>query len=428
MTDKKTDSNIVAMMQNVGKNARKASAILANASTKQKNNSLQAIAEELIANKETVLKQNAIDMQNGKENQLESALLDRLELTDARYEGMLAGLDDVKKLADPIGEMSDFTYRPSGIQLGKMRVPLGVVGMIYESRPNVTLEAASLAIKSGNAIILRGGSEAFYSNQAIASCIKAGLQKAGLPNESVQVIETTDRAAVGELITMPEFVDVIIPRGGKGLISRITNDARVPVIKHLDGNCHTYIDDEADITKALSIAVNAKTHRYGTCNTMETLLVNSNIANEFVPKVVDAMLAVDGNMQFVGCEQTQRIMANKVMPATEEDWETEYLAPKLAIKVVSSIEEAVEHINHYGSQHTDVIVTENYTKSRYFIRAVDSSSVMINASSRFADGFEYGLGAEIGISTDKIHARGPVGLHGLTSQKWVVFGDGQIRK
>lgn len=428
MTDKKTDSNIVAMMQNVGKNARKASAILANASTKQKNNALQAIAEELIANKETVLKQNAIDMQNGKENQLESSLLDRLELTDARYEGMLAGLDDVKKLADPIGEMSDFTYRPSGIQLGKMRVPLGVVGMIYESRPNVTLEAASLAIKSGNAIILRGGSEAFYSNQAIASCIKAGLQKAGLPNESVQVIETTDRAAVGELITMPEFVDVIIPRGGKGLISRITNDARVPVIKHLDGNCHTYIDDEADITKALSIAVNAKTHRYGTCNTMETLLVNSNIANEFVPKVVDAMLAVDGNMQFVGCEQTQKIMANKVMPATEEDWETEYLAPKLAIKVVSSIEEAVKHINHYGSQHTDVIVTENYTKSRYFIRAVDSSSVMINASSRFADGFEYGLGAEIGISTDKIHARGPVGLHGLTSQKWVVFGDGQIRK
>lgn len=423
--------DITQMMQTLGKNAKAAASVLAGAQTQQKNAALAAIGEALLAAKADVLAANAKDMANGTKNNLEAALLDRLELTDSRYEGMLQGLADVQSLVDPIGEMTDITYRPSGIQLGKMRVPLGVVGMIYESRPNVTLEAASLAIKSGNAIILRGGSEAFHSNQAIAQCIMTGLANAGLPKDCVQVIETTDRAAVGELITMTAYVDVIVPRGGKGLIERISNDARVPVIKHLDGNCHTFVDAHADIAKSLPIIVNAKTQRYGTCNTMETLLVDVSIAESFLPLAADAILQADSDMQLRGCEATQSILAkqnkHKVTPATAEDWDTEYLAPILAIKVVDGLVAAIAHINKHGSQHTDVILTENYSHARKFMREVDSSSVMVNASSRFADGFEYGLGAEIGISTDKIHARGPVGLHGLTSQKWVVFGDGQIR-
>lgn len=420
-------TDIANMMNSLGKKAKAAARVLAGADTKQKNNALNAIGEQLLAAKADVLAANAIDMENGSKNNLDSALLDRLELTDARFDGMLQGLRDVTTLADPIGEMTDITYRPSGIQLGKMRVPLGVIGMIYESRPNVTLEAASLAIKSGNAIILRGGSEAFHSNQAIAKCIMAGLEKAGLPAACVQVIETTDRAAVGELITMTDYVDVIVPRGGKGLIARISNDARVPVIKHLDGNCHTFVDRDADVEKSLPIVVNAKTQRYGTCNTMETLLVDAAIADTFLPKAADAIVAADSNMELRGCDKTQSILGDKVIPATSEDWDTEYLAPILAIKVIDDLDAAIDHINTHGSQHTDVILTENYTKARKFMREVDSSSVMVNASSRFADGFEYGLGAEIGISTDKIHARGPVGLHGLTSQKWVVFGDGQVR-
>ena len=419
--------SIKQMMQTLGQQAKEASRALARAATKDKNAALKAIGEALEANRDTILKANQQDMQNGREKDLDSALMDRLELTPARFDGMLAGLSDVQSLTDPIGEITDMAYRPSGIQLGKMRVPLGVVGMIYESRPNVTLEAASLAIKSGNAIILRGGSEAFHSNQAIAKCIQSALESSGLLKAAVQVIDTTDRAAVGELITMTEFVDVIVPRGGKGLIARISEDARVPVIKHLDGNCHTYVDDKADFDKSIPIVVNAKTHRYGTCNTMETLLVHEAIAKEFLPLAADAIMKADSNMELRGCEQTQAILGDKVTAADESDWETEYLAPILAIKVVSDMEAAIDHINQYGSQHTDVILTEDYTRAHAFLAQVDSSSVMINASSRFADGFEYGLGAEIGISTDKIHARGPVGLHGLTSQKWIVFGNGETR-
>jgi glutamate-5-semialdehyde dehydrogenase len=338
---------------------------------------------------------------------------------------MIEGLRQVAALPDPVGDISDMRFMPSGIQLGKMRVPLGVIGIIYESRPNVTMEAASLCLKSGNATILRGGSEAIHSNQAIAKTIAVGLEAAGLPAEVVQVVETTDREAVGQLITMPEFVDVIVPRGGKGLIERISNDARVPVIKHLDGICHVYIDAEADLGKAVNIAINAKTHRYGTCNTMETLLVHETVAQEVLKELLVAYN--QAGVELRGCEKTCAILPSAIA-ATEEDWATEYLAPILSIKVVSGIDEAIEHINHYGSHHTDAIVTENYTLSRQFLREVDSSSVMINASTRFADGFEYGLGAEIGISTDKIHARGPVGLEGLTSQKYIVFGEGQVRR
>jgi glutamate-5-semialdehyde dehydrogenase len=326
-------------------------------------------------------------------------------------------------LPDPVGEISDMNYRPSGIQVGKMRVPLGVIGIIYESRPNVTLEAASLCIKSGNAAVLRGGSEAKYSNQAIAACVEKGLLAAGLPKASVQVLEKTDRAAVGQMIALPEYIDVIIPRGGKGLIERISNDARVPVIKHLDGNCHTYIDDDADKKKALDIAINAKTHRYGTCNTMESLLIAASRAQDILPEL--AAMYVAKGVELRGCERTQAII--QCNSASESDWSEEFLAPILAVKVVDGIDAAIAHINHFSSQHSEAIVTENYTKSRQFLRAVDSSSVMVNTSTRFADGFEYGLGAEIGISTDKIHARGPVGLEGLTSQKYVVLGDGQVR-
>lgn len=426
-------TDITAYMQQVGKQARAASRTLAAANTGDKNSALLAIHDVLVDAKQDILSANKIDMDNGQKNNLETALLDRLELNEDRFEGMLQGLKDVSTLPDPIGEVTDMTYRPSGIHLGKMRVPLGVVGMIYESRPNVTLEAASLALKSGNAIILRGGSEAFESNQAIAKCIHEGLKKAGLSEHSVQVLQTTDRAAVGELITMTEYVDVIVPRGGKGLIARISNDAKVPVIKHLDGNCHTFIDSDADSKIAIDVSVNAKTHRYGTCNTMETLLLDDTVADELLPQIAEAIIQADNAMQLRLDDKSQAILKDNakleghLSAATAEDWDTEYLAPILAIKIVAGIDEAIEHINTHGSHHTDVIITDNYTKSQRFIREVDSASVMINASSRFADGFEYGLGAEIGISTDKIHARGPVGLEGLTSQKWIVYGHGETR-
>ncbi len=413
-------------MQQVGTQARRASRVLTSASTHLKNHALSAIYTALENNQAQILAANQIDMENGRQRQLDNALLDRLELTPARFKGMLQGLKDVIALVDPIGEITDLAYRPSGIQLGKMRVPLGVIGMIYESRPNVTLEAASLALKSGNAIILRGGSEALESNKAIATAIQHGLQVSGLPEHAVQVIETSDRAAVGHLITMTEFVDVIVPRGGKSLIERISNEARIPVIKHLDGNCHVFVEAQADLQKALPIALNAKTHRYGVCNAMETLLVDEVIAEEFLPSIAE--LYAEKQVELRGCPETQRILGDSVKTVTEEDWYTEYLGPILAIKVVSGMDEAIDHINKYGSHHTDAIITENFSLAREFLARVDSSSVMINASTRFADGFEYGLGAEIGISTDKIHARGPVGLEGLTSQKWIVFGDGQIRQ
>lgn len=428
-----TTTDIHTYMQTVGQQARDASRALAAANTGNKNAALIAIHDVLVDAKTDILSANKIDMDKGQKNDLDAALLDRLELNDARFDGMLQGLKDVAALPDPIGEVTDMTYRPSGIHLGKMRVPLGVVGMIYESRPNVTLEAASLALKSGNAIILRGGSEAFESNQAIAKCIHQGLSNAGLSEHSVQVLQTTDRAAVGELITMTDYVDVIVPRGGKGLIERISADAKVPVIKHLDGNCHTFIDSDADPKIAIDVSVNAKTHRYGTCNTMETLLVDEAVADDLLPQIAEAIVQADDAMQLRLDDKSQAILnANSKLDghlsaATDEDWDTEYLAPILAIKVVNGIDEAIEHINTHGSQHTDVIITDNYTKSQRFIREVDSASVMINASSRFADGFEYGLGAEIGISTDKIHARGPVGLEGLTSQKWIVYGHGETR-
>lgn len=426
-------SDIKAYMQQVGKQARDASRQLAAANTGDKNAALLIIYEQLKQAKDEILAANKIDMDNGRSNNLDAALLDRLALNESRFEAMLQGLKDVAALPDPIGEVTDMTYRPSGIQLGKMRVPLGVVGMIYESRPNVTLEAASLALKSGNAIILRGGSEAYESNQAIAKYILSGLKQAGLPEHGVQVLQTTDRAAVGELITLTEYVDVIVPRGGKGLIARISQDARVPVIKHLDGNCHTFIDSDADPEIAIKVSVNAKTHRYGTCNTMETLLVDQAIANELLPQIAEAIVAADDAMQLrldaasKAILQDNAKLAGHLSDATDSDWDTEYLAPILAVKIIDGLDAAIDHINTHGSHHTDVIITNNYSKSQRFIREVDSASVMINASSRFADGFEYGLGAEIGISTDKIHARGPVGLNGLTSQKWIVYGHGEVR-
>ena len=411
-------------MAAVGAKARQASRAMAAAETGVKNKALLAMATALEAGRSQLIAANQKDMANGQANGLDAALLDRLELNDARIDTMIEGLQQVANLADPVGEVTDLKYRPSGIQVGSMRVPLGVIGIIYESRPNVTVEAASLCLKSGNATILRGGSEAIHSNQAIAACIAEGLVAAGLPPEAVQVIETTDRAAVGELITMDEFVDVVVPRGGKGLIERISKDATVTVIKHLDGICHVYIDDDADLDKAFAIALNSKTHRFGTCNTMETLLVAESQAEAILPRLAQAY--ADAGVELRGCEKSCSILSS-INSATEDDWSTEYLAPILSIKVVAGLDQAIEHINHYSSQHTDSIVTENYSRGRRFIREVDSSSVMINASTRFADGFEYGLGAEIGISTDKIHARGPVGLNGLTSQKYVVLGDGQIR-
>lgn len=418
--------SIEQYMQMLGQHAREASGFLTGASTFEKNHALSAIYTALQNNEADILAANKVDMTKGRDKQLDSALLDRLELSPIRFKGMLDGLKDVIGLIDPIGEITDLAYRPSGIQLGKMRVPLGVVGMIYESRPNVTLEAASLAIKSGNAIILRGGSEALESNKAISAAIQHGLQAAGVPENAVQVVNTTDRAAVGQLITMSEYVDVIIPRGGKSLIQRITNEATIPVIKHLDGNCHVFVEAQADLQKALPIALNAKTHRYGVCNAMESLLVDEKVADEFLPLIAE--LYAEKQVELRGCLQVQKILGDRVKPASEEDWYEEYLGPILAVKVVSGLEEAILHINKYGSHHTDSIITENFSTARKFLTRVDSSSVMVNASTRFADGFEYGLGAEIGISTDKIHARGPVGLEGLTSQKWIVLGDGQIRQ
>jgi glutamate-5-semialdehyde dehydrogenase len=408
----------------LGQQARQASKALARANTGTKNKALLAMAEVIDQQRDTLKRANQRDLDAGKAKGLEPSMLDRLELTDTRIDAMIEGLHQVAALADPVGGITDLAFRPSGIQVGKMRVPLGVIGIIYESRPNVTVEAASLCIKSGNAVILRGGSEAMESNQALAACIQAGLDQAQLPNTVVQVIETTDREAVGALITMNEFVDVIVPRGGKSLIERVSRDARVPVIKHLDGICHVYIDDDADAAKAIPIAINAKTHRYGVCNAMETLLLATSRAQELLPLLAQAY--AEKGVELRGCERTQVVIS--CAAATESDWSTEYLAPILAIKVVDGLDAAIEHINHFSSQHTDSIVTENYSRGRRFITEVDSASVMINASTRFADGFEYGLGAEIGISTDKIHARGPVGLEGLTSQKYVVLGDGQIRE
>jgi len=413
----------------VGLAARSASRVVGRAAADQKNNALSAIANLIIDRAEVLKKANAIDLDAGKKKGLDSALLDRLALTDERIVSMAEGLRQIAALPDPVGIISDLAYQPSGIQVGKMRVPLGVIGIIYESRPNVTADAAGLCLKSGNAVILRGGSEAIHSNQAIAVCIKEGLEFAGLPAEVVQVIETTDRAAVGELLRLKNSVDVIIPRGGKGLIERITNESEIPVIKHLDGICHVYIDDDADQEKALRVAFNSKTQRYGTCNTMETLLVAESVANEILPEL--AKMYVSEGVEMRGCEKTQALLKGHAIDAVlavEEDWSTEYLAPILSIKIVADIDAAIDHINLYSSQHTESIITENYTRSRRFLREVDSSSVMINASTRFADGFEYGLGAEIGISTDKLHARGPVGLDGLTSQKYIVLGDGHIRK
>ena len=415
--------NIEHYMTELGQNARVAARAMARATTGDKNGALLAIAEALASNSNQVLEANQLDLQAGRDSGLDAALLDRLELNDARIEAMIEGLKQVAALPDPCGEITDLSYRPSGVQVGKMRVPLGVIGIIYESRPNVTIDAASLCLKSGNATLLRGGKEAIHSNQAIATCISQGLIKVGLPAEAVQVVNTTDRAAVGHMIAMPEYVDVIVPRGGKGLIERISNDAKVPVIKHLDGICHVYIDDRADLEKAHSIAVNSKTHRYGVCNAMETLLVHQGVAAQVLPRL--AMAYTEKGVELRGCAATGAIIDCK--PATDEDWATEYLAPILSIRVVDSMEQAMDHIAQYSSQHTESIVTEDYTRARQFMGQVDSSSVMANASTRFADGFEYGLGAEIGISTDKIHARGPVGLEGLTSQKWIVYGDGHIR-
>ena len=417
-------SDVTSYMETLGRQARQASRALAAAHTAQKNQALELMAADLDANRERLMAENAKDMAAGREKGLDAALLDRLELTPARIDGMIEGLRQIAALADPIGEIFDMKYRPSGIQVGRMRVPLGVVGIIYESRPNVTADAAGLCLKSGNAAVLRGGSEAFHSNQAIAASIRRGLSQAGLPVEAVQVVATTDRAVVGRMIAMPESIDVIIPRGGKGLIERISRDARVPVIKHLDGICHVYVDDEADVGKAFDVAMNAKTQRYGTCNTMETLLVAEGIAEEMLLMLAAPLF--EKGVEIRGCPRTREIVDGCV-EATEADWDTEYLAPILSIKVVAGLDEAIDHINTHSSQHTDAIVTENYTRARRFLTEVDSSSVMVNASTRFADGFEYGLGAEIGISTDKFHARGPVGLEGLTSVKYIVLGDGHIR-
>ena len=420
-----TPVDVTAYMQALGRAARSASRTTARATTRDKNAALAAIHDALVAAKPQVLAANAKDVDAGRANGLDAAMLDRLTISEKTFAGMLEGLRQVQDLADPVGAITDLVYRPTGIQVGKMRVPLGVIGIIYESRPNVTLEASALGLKSGNATILRGGSEAIHSNRAIAACIQDGLAKAGLPREAVQVVETTDRAAVSALITMPDFVDVIVPRGGKGLIERISSEARVPVIYHLDGNCHVFIERDADLAKAVPVALNAKTHRYGVCNAMETLLLDAPVAEAALKALVP--LYREKGVELRACERTLTYVPDAV-PATAADWSEEYLAPVLAIKVVDGLDEAIAHINQYGSHHTDAIITENVTKARRFLAEVDSSSVMVNASTRFADGFEYGLGAEIGISTNKIHARGPVGLEGLTSQKWVVLGDGHIRQ
>ncbi len=411
-------------MQNLGRRARAASRQMAKADTNAKNRALLAIAAAIRRDEAKLLAANGEDLAAARAAGLEPAMVDRLTLSPKTVATMAEGLEQIASLPDPIGEMTDLRFRPSGIQVGHMRVPLGVIGIIYEARPNVTVDAAGLCIKSGNASILRGGSEAIRCNQALATLVKEGLQSAGLPADAVQVVETTDRAAVGELITMREFVDVIVPRGGKGLIARLLAESRVPMIQHLDGNCHVYLDDSADAAKAMAVVENSKTQRYGTCNTAESLLVARSVAATLLPPIA-AMLTAKG-VEIRGCAETQALVPN-AKEATEADWGEEYLAPIIAVKVVAGLDEAIEHINKYSSSHTEAIVTENHTHAMRFLREVDSASVMVNASTRFADGFEYGLGAEIGISTDKIHARGPVGLEGLTSQKWVVLGNGQVR-
>ena len=419
-----TTADIKTYMHGIGRAARSAAREVARADTNAKNRALEAMAQAIERDSATLLAANARDMEKARAAGLDSALLDRLAINEKAVAGMAEGLRQIAALPDPVGAISDLNFRPSGIQVGKMRVPLGVVGIIYEARPNVTADAAGLCLKSGNAAILRGGSEALESNRAIAKCVREGLAAAGLPETAVQVIDTTDRAAVGELVTMQGYVDVIVPRGGKGLIERLSREARIPVIKHLHGVCHVYIDDHADLDKAVRIADNAKTQRYGTCNTMETLLVADAVAAEVLPRL--AKIYLDKGVELRGDEHARRLVP-QMKTATEEDWSTEYLAPILSVRVVSGLDVAIDHINTYGSQHTDAIVTEDYSRARRFLREVDSSSVMVNASTRFADGFEYGLGAEIGISTDKFHARGPVGLEGLTSQKFVVLGDGHVR-
>jgi len=412
-------------MQDVGARARRAAVLMSRAETAAKDAALLAMATGLEQARDRLIEENKKDLDAARRDGLDAASLDRLTLNAKNIAGMAEGLRQIAALADPVGEITDLKYRPSGIQVGRMRVPLGVIGIIYESRPNVTADAAGLCLKSGNASILRGGSEAIHSNQAIASCIQAGLKAAGLPEDAVQVVATTDRAAVGELITLKPYVDVIVPRGGKSLIERISAEATIPVIKHLHGVCHVYIDDKADLDKAVKVAFNAKTHRYGVCNAMETLLVARAVADRVLP--VLGKMYQDKGVELRGCAATQKILSG-IKVATEEDWHTEYLAPILSIRVIEGVDAAIEHIGQYGSQHTDSIVTEDLTRARRFLREVDSSSVMVNASTRFADGFEYGLGAEIGISTDKLHARGPVGLEGLTSVKFIVLGDGHIRK
>lgn len=411
-------------MTNLGEAARQASKTVASADTQTKDKALVAIADELVAKQSDILDANAKDIKEAQKKGLADALIDRLTLTSETVENMAKGIVQISELPDPVGEISDMRPRPSGIKVGKMRVPIGVIGMIYESRPNVTADAAGLCLKSGNAVILRGGSESFNSNQIIGQCISTALKTTNLPQGIVQVVKTTDRDAVGQLVTLKDYVDVIIPRGGKGLVERVAKESLIPVIKHLDGVCHVYVDKDADLQKALSIADNAKTQRYGTCNTMETLLIHESIAPTFLPEI--GKILSEKNIE-IRADDASRIHLLNALNAEESDWYEEYLAPILAIKTVSGLDEAIQHISKYGSQHTDAIVTENESAASRFIREVDSSSVMINASTRFADGFEYGLGAEIGISTNKLHARGPVGLDGLTNLKWVVFGNGEIR-
>ncbi len=419
-----TTGDVAARVAEIGRQARRASRALAASDTASRNRALEATANAIEARVESIQRANRLDLEGGRQKSLSPALMDRLELTPSRIAAMAEGLRQIAALPDPVGEITDLRRRPSGIRVGRMRVPIGVIAIIYESRPNVTADAAGLCLKSGNAVILRGGSEAINSNLAIAACIAEGLAAASLPAEAVQVIDTTDRAAVGALVTMDEFVDVIVPRGGKGLIERISRDATVPVIKHLDGICHVYIDDDADVDKAVRVAVNAKTRRYGICGAMETLLIAEAMAPAVLPELVRRY--TDAGVELRGCERTRELSPG-MKAATDEDWVTEYLAPILSIRVVDGLDAAIEHIATYGSGHTDAIVTENVSRADRFLAEVDSSSVMVNASTQFADGFEYGLGAEIGISTNKLHVRGPVGLEGLTTQKYVVFGDGTIR-
>ncbi|HZZ94162.1 MAG TPA: glutamate-5-semialdehyde dehydrogenase [Usitatibacter sp.] len=430
MNDLTASTDLHAHMLAMGEGARAASRALARATTAAKNRALEQAADALVAREKAILAANAEDVKGARAEGRDDAFIDRLKLTAKAIEAMAEGLREIAKLADPVGEVTGLTYRPSGIQVGKMRVPLGVIGIIYESRPNVTADAGGLCLKSGNACILRGGSESMKSNQAIAHCLAAGLKAAGLPEASIQLVGTTDRRAVDELVAMEKHVDAIVPRGGKGLIEHVSRQARVPVIKHLDGVCHVYVDDRADVTKAVAIADNAKTQRYGTCNTMETLLVAESVAARVLPKIakIYAKKGVEMRADAAARAHLAKAGVEGVKDASEEDFYAEYLAPIVAIAVVPGLDAALAHIAKYGSQHTDAIVTEDWSAAQRFLREVDSSSVMVNASTRFADGFEYGLGAEIGISTNKLHARGPVGLEGLTSQKWIVLGDGHVRE